>query len=81
MLLVSSVRLSSSTLTKIFDSVTALLVNHDDTLSEDDSDEILKRMGAGRNRWVSFTADDLDAIAPWLDDHIEKRMEGMGLGN
>jgi hypothetical protein len=50
-------------------------------LSEDGADEVLKRMGAGRNRWASFTADDLDAIAPWLEDHIEKRIEGMGLGN
>ncbi|KIM20645.1 hypothetical protein M408DRAFT_307013 [Serendipita vermifera MAFF 305830] len=61
--------------------VTALLVPHDDVLSEDDgAEEVLKRIGAGRSRWASFTIDDLDAIAPWLDNHIDKRLEGMGLG-
>ncbi|KIM25876.1 hypothetical protein M408DRAFT_73505, partial [Serendipita vermifera MAFF 305830] len=45
------------------------------------TDEILKRIGAGRSRWASFTIKDLDAIAQWLDNHIDKRPEGMGLGN
>ncbi|PVG03624.1 hypothetical protein CPB86DRAFT_378138 [Serendipita vermifera] len=42
---------------------------------------ILGRIGHGRSHWASFTLDDLTAIAPWLEDHIEKRVEGMGLGN
>lgn len=68
-------------LTGFAHSVTALIVPHDDILSEEASTEVLKRIGAGRSRWASFTIDDLDAIAPWLDAHIEKKMEGMGLGN
>ncbi|KIM20639.1 hypothetical protein M408DRAFT_30194 [Serendipita vermifera MAFF 305830] len=61
--------------------VTALMIPHDDALSEDaGTEQILKRIGAGRSRWASFTI-DLDAISQWLDNHIDKRPEGMGLGN
>lgn len=66
-------------------SVTALLVPTDakppvNEEGRDDEDELLRRIGSGRSRWASFTADDLDAIAPWLSEHIDKKMEGMGLG-
>ncbi|KAJ6515630.1 hypothetical protein C8R45DRAFT_957157 [Mycena sanguinolenta] len=36
--------------------------------------------GPGRQQYVSFTFDDLSAIAPWLEDKITKRIDGPGLG-
>jgi hypothetical protein len=37
--------------------------------------------GPGRSQFASFTWADLDAIAPWLDEYITKRVDGPGLGN
>ncbi|KAG8784101.1 hypothetical protein FRC15_003988 [Serendipita sp. 397] len=61
--------------------ITAVLVSQTEAPLTDGSEELLRRIGRGRGRWVSFTTTDLDAIAPWLSAHIEKRVEGMGLGN
>ena len=52
----------------------------EEPLEGDESQDILQRIGSGRSRWASFTSDDLDAIAPWLEGHINKRVDGMGLG-
>jgi hypothetical protein len=37
-------------------------------------------VGQGRGHYASFTWDDLDAIAPWMQDRITKRLDGPGLG-
>ncbi|CAG7848441.1 SubName: Full=Uncharacterized protein {ECO:0000313/EMBL:CCA71228.1} [Serendipita indica DSM 11827] len=55
--------------------VTAILVSSSDELTGDSAEELLRRVGSGRSRWVSFTGEDLDTIAPWLKTHIDKRME------
>ncbi|KAF8195624.1 hypothetical protein K438DRAFT_1826239 [Mycena galopus ATCC 62051] len=36
--------------------------------------------GSGRQQYVSFTWDDLWAIAPWLEEKITKQIDGPGLG-
>lgn len=36
--------------------------------------------GPGRRGYMSFMWDDLDAIAPWMDERIVKRINGQGLG-
>ncbi|KAF7352578.1 hypothetical protein MVEN_01223100 [Mycena venus] len=37
-------------------------------------------VGPGRKQYVSFTWDDLWAIAPWLEEKITKQIDGPGLG-
>ncbi|KAG8802914.1 hypothetical protein FRC17_006316, partial [Serendipita sp. 399] len=61
--------------------ITAVIVSQTEEPLTDGGDELLRRIGRGRGRWVSFTTTDLDTIAPWLSTYIEKRVEGMGLGN
>jgi hypothetical protein len=53
----------------------------EEPLEGDESQDILRRIDSGRSRWASFTSDDLDVIAPWLEGHINKKVDGMGLGN
>lgn len=36
--------------------------------------------GPGRRSYMSFMWDDLDAIAPWMQERITKRINGQGLG-
>ena len=43
-----------------------------------DSDLVV---GPGRNQYASLCWEDLNAIAPWLDDRITKKLEGAGLGH
>jgi len=43
-----------------------------------DSDLVV---GPGRNQYASFCWEDLSAIAPWLDEWIIKKLEGVGLGH
>ena len=37
-------------------------------------------VGPGRNKYISIGWADLDAIAPWLEKRITKRIDGPGLG-
>ncbi|KAJ6490343.1 hypothetical protein C8R47DRAFT_466953 [Mycena vitilis] len=37
-------------------------------------------IGPGRQQYVSFTWDDLWAIAPWLEEKITRQIDGPGLG-
>ena len=37
-------------------------------------------VGQGRSHYASFTWADLDAIAPWMEDRIVRRIDGQGLG-
>ncbi|KAF9651080.1 hypothetical protein BDM02DRAFT_3163826 [Thelephora ganbajun] len=43
-----------------------------------DSDLVV---GPGRNQYASLCWEDLSAIAPWLDEQISKKLEGVGLGH
>lgn len=43
-----------------------------------DSDLVV---GPGRNQYASLCWEDLGAIAPWLDEHITKKLVGAGLGH
>jgi len=43
-----------------------------------DSDLVV---GPSRNHYASLSWEDLGAIAPWLDESILKKLEGMGLGH
>lgn len=43
-----------------------------------DSDLVV---GPGRNQYASLCWEDLNAIAPWLDERITKKLEGAGLGH
>lgn len=43
-----------------------------------DSDLVV---GPGRNQYASLCWEDLGAIAPWLDEWITKKLEGVGLGH
>lgn len=43
-----------------------------------DSDLVV---GPGRNQYASLCWEDLNAIAPWLDERITKKLEGVGLGH
>jgi hypothetical protein len=36
--------------------------------------------GEGRQQYASFTWSDLCAIAPWVDEKITKKIQGIGLG-
>lgn len=38
-------------------------------------------VGQGRSQYASFTWDDLVAIAPWMEEHITKKVDGPGLGH
>jgi len=38
-------------------------------------------VGQGKNQYASFSWPDLWAIAPWMEDKINKRIDGPGLGN
>ncbi|KAG7449485.1 uncharacterized protein BT62DRAFT_1054621 [Guyanagaster necrorhizus] len=37
-------------------------------------------LGPGRQQYVSFTWNDLNAIAPWMEERITKKINGPGLG-
>ncbi|KAL0580077.1 hypothetical protein V5O48_001936 [Marasmius crinis-equi] len=37
--------------------------------------------GPGRRQFASFTWSDLQAIAPWMEEVIKRRIDGPGLGN
>lgn len=38
-------------------------------------------VGPGRSSFASFTWADLDAVAPWMNAELTKRIDGPGLGN
>ncbi|KAI0321388.1 hypothetical protein OF83DRAFT_1161811 [Amylostereum chailletii] len=38
-------------------------------------------LGPGRNQYASFTWADLEALAPWMEERITKKVTGPGLGN
>ncbi|TFY71988.1 hypothetical protein EVG20_g1027 [Dentipellis fragilis] len=38
-------------------------------------------VGFGRSQYSSFTWADLEAIAPWMEERITKKIDGQGLGN
>ena len=52
------------------------LPNHNAHIDED-FDLVV---GRGRGHYASFTWADFDAIAPWMNDRIVKRIDGQGLG-
>ncbi|KAK0461993.1 uncharacterized protein EV420DRAFT_1266034 [Desarmillaria tabescens] len=37
-------------------------------------------LGPGRQQYASFTWNDLNAIAPWMEERITKKINGQGLG-